>query len=54
VTVNRRPVAELRPLPPRPAWVPGSELEEVVRSSPADPALLEDLEPLRTPAVEPA
>lgn len=53
VTVNRRPIAELRPLPVRPAWVSGSEMEEVLRNAPADAALLEDLAPLREPVVEP-
>jgi hypothetical protein len=28
-------------------------MEEVIRSAPADPALLEDLEPLRSPVVQP-
>jgi prevent-host-death family protein len=53
VTVNRRPVAELRPIPPRPAWIAGSDMEEVIQAASADPALLEDLAPLRTPVVEP-
>lgn len=53
VTVNRRPVAELRPLPPRPAWISGTDMEEVIRTAPADAALLDDLAALRTPVVEP-
>lgn len=53
VTVNRRAVAELRPLPVRPAWVSGAEMAEVLRSAPADRGLLEDLAPLREPVVEP-
>lgn len=53
VTVNRRPVAELRPLPVRPAWISGSTMEEVLRAAPADRFLLEDLAPLREPVVKP-
>lgn len=53
ITVNRRPVAQLRPLPTRPPWVSGAEMEEVLRSAPADPALLEDLAPFRDAVVEP-
>lgn len=53
ITVNRRPVAQLRPLPVRPAWVSGAEMEEVLRAASADPGLLEDLAPLREPIVEP-
>ena len=53
VTVDRQAVAELRPLPPRPAWVPGAAIEEVVREAPADPALLEDLAQLRGQTIEP-
>lgn len=53
VTVNRRAVAELRPIPPRPTWIAGSDMEEVIETAPADRALLDDLAALRTPVVEP-
>jgi antitoxin (DNA-binding transcriptional repressor) of toxin-antitoxin stability system len=51
ITLNRRPIAELRP-PARPFWIPGSKMAEVLRAAPADAGLLEDLAPLREPVVE--
>jgi len=53
ITVNHRPVAELRPLAPRSSWVPGALIEELLRVAPADSALLEDLGPLREQVVDP-
>ena len=52
ITVNRKPVAELRPIDDRPAWVAGATMEQVIASAPADPALLEDLRPLREQVVD--
>jgi prevent-host-death family protein len=46
VTVSGRPVAELSPLRRRRTWMAWSEFDEVVRSSLADPGLLEDLREL--------
>jgi prevent-host-death family protein len=53
ITVNRRPVAELRPMTARPTWISGAAMEEVLTSSRADASLLEDLRPLREQTVEP-
>ncbi|MBA3421470.1 MAG: type II toxin-antitoxin system prevent-host-death family antitoxin [Thermoleophilaceae bacterium] len=53
ITVNRRPVAELRPAATRSGWVSGAVMEEVLRAAPADARLLEDLAPLREQTVEP-
>lgn len=53
ITVNRQAVAELRPLPPRPSWVPGTTLQEVLREAPADPGLADDLAPFREQTIEP-
>ena len=52
ITVNRRPVAELRPIDDRPTWVSGRAMEHVIATVPADPGLLEDLRPLREQIVE--
>jgi prevent-host-death family protein len=52
VTVSRRPVAELGPLV-RDAWASGAAMERVLNEAPADPALLDDLAPLREQTVEP-
>jgi prevent-host-death family protein len=46
VTVSRRPVAQLGPVT-QPAWVSGEAMERVLRETPADSALLDDLNPLR-------
>jgi prevent-host-death family protein len=46
IQVNRRPVAELVPLQP-PRWISGAVFEGILRATPADPGLLEDLAPLR-------
>ena len=51
VIVNRRPVAELRPLQ-RPVWVSGAAMERVLRDAPADAELVEDLAPLREQTIE--
>lgn len=51
VNVNRRPVAELVPLG-RPAWMSGAEVESILREAPADPGLLDDLQPFREQRVE--
>ena len=52
ITVNRKPVAELRPIDARPMWVAGATMEHVIASAPADPALLEDLRPLREQVID--
>jgi prevent-host-death family protein len=52
ITVNRKPVAELRPIDDRPVWVAGAAMEKAIASAPADPGLLEDLRPLRDQVVE--
>lgn len=43
VTVDRRPVAELRPLPKRARWVPTEVAMAIIRDAPADHALAEEL-----------
>lgn len=52
ITVNRKPVAELRPIDDRPTWVAGATMEQVIAMSPADSSLLDDLRPLREQVVE--
>ncbi len=52
ISVNRRPVAELVPLE-RPRWASGAAIERILRESPADAALLEDLAVLRSQRIEP-
>ncbi len=52
ITANRRPVAELVPLD-RPRWASGAAIERILRESPADGALLNDLAALRGQVIEP-
>jgi prevent-host-death family protein len=52
ITVNRKPVAELRPIDDRPIWVAGATMERVIAATPADPAMLDDLRPLREQVIE--
>jgi prevent-host-death family protein len=52
ITVNRKPVAELRAIDDRPVWVSGATMEQVIASAPADAGLLDDLRPLRDQLVE--
>jgi len=52
ITVNRKPVAELRPIDARPIWVAGTTMEQVIAATPADPGLLDDLRPLREQVIE--
>ena len=48
LTVNRRPVADILPhVQKRDPWVPAAELRRIVRESPADPGLLDDLAEVR-------
>jgi antitoxin (DNA-binding transcriptional repressor) of toxin-antitoxin stability system len=48
LTVNRRPVADILPhAEDRDPWVPSAELRRIVRDSPADPRLLDDLAEVR-------
>jgi len=48
LTVNRRPVADILPhVERRDPWVSSSELRRIVRESPADPGLLDDLADVR-------
>lgn len=51
VTVSRRPVAELAPLG-RATWVSGAAFERVLADAPADPALLDDLAPVRGQTID--
>jgi prevent-host-death family protein len=44
VTVDRRPVAEIVPLPVRRRWVPASEVWDRIRASQADPGLAGELD----------
>jgi prevent-host-death family protein len=43
VTVDRRPVAELSPLPRRRTWVPSEEAHRALDGALADPALVNQL-----------
>lgn len=52
ITVNRKPVAELRPIDDRPIWVAGTTMARIIAATPADPALLDDLRPLRDQVIE--
>jgi prevent-host-death family protein len=52
ISVNRRPVAELIPLG-RPRWVSGTAMGAILRDSPADPGLLQDLAAVRGQVIEP-
>jgi antitoxin (DNA-binding transcriptional repressor) of toxin-antitoxin stability system len=52
ITVDRRPVAELRPIAGPPTWVSGASMEAAIASAPADPGLLDDLRPLREQVIE--
>jgi len=40
---NRRPVAQIVPLVPRPTWMPAARFFGAVLAHPADPGLREDL-----------
>lgn len=44
--VDRRPVAQLVPLPSPRAWLPAGEVWDRIRSSQADPALAAELDEL--------
>ncbi len=46
VTVDRRPVATLAPLPRKRTYVPMSEILAGLRTASADPGLLDDLKQL--------
>lgn len=52
ITVNHRPVAQIVPASERPTWVPGTSMQQVLRTVPADAGLLDDLRPLRDQRVE--
>ena len=52
ITINRQPVAELTPLPPRPQVVPWSVIEEILETAPTDPGLLDDIAFIREQRVE--
>jgi prevent-host-death family protein len=43
ITVDRRPVAEVRPLPRKRTWIPGHELAAMLEGNQADPGLREEL-----------
>lgn len=51
ISVNHRPVAQLVPLE-RPQWTSGAAIERILRESPADAALLDDLGAIRGERVE--
>jgi prevent-host-death family protein len=51
ISVNRRPVAELVPLD-RPRWASGAAIQRILRESPADEALLDDLSAVRGEVIE--
>lgn len=46
ITVNKRPVAKLVPLPQRPQWVSGKYAGEKLNGALADPALAQELDEL--------
>lgn len=53
LTVNRRPVADIVPHGERrDPWVSAGELRRIVRDSPADPGLLDDLAEVRDQELE--
>jgi prevent-host-death family protein len=52
ITVNRKPVAELRPIDDRAAWVAGTAMERVIATVPADAGLMADLRPLRDQVID--
>jgi prevent-host-death family protein len=54
ITINRKPVAELRPIDDRPVWVAGTTMEHVIATAPADAGLMADLRPLRDQVVDDA
>lgn len=49
---NRRPVARIVPLEPRPAWMPAGEFFSRVLAHPADPGLRDDLAELQPDTIE--
>jgi antitoxin (DNA-binding transcriptional repressor) of toxin-antitoxin stability system len=51
VTIDRRPVAQLGPIG-RGSWIPGPAMEQVLRQSPSDRGLLDDLAVVRNQTVE--
>jgi prevent-host-death family protein len=53
ITVNQRPVAELRPIAGPPTWISGATMEAIIAAAPADAGLLDDLRPLREQVIEP-
>lgn len=53
LTVNREPVADIVPhVEQRSPWVSSSELRRIVRDTPADPELLDDIAEIRGALVE--
>lgn len=52
LTVNRRPVADIAPHDPRPAWVPGAVVRAIAEQAPADRGLQADLERLAGQTVD--
>lgn len=52
INVNRRPVAELVPIP-RPTWIRAAVAERLLREAGADSGLLADLEAVRGERIEP-
>ena len=52
VTVDRRPVAKLSPLPQRRTWIPIGEILEMFEGKWADPGLLAELDELLPDTVD--
>lgn len=49
---NRRPVAQIVPLPERPTWMPAAQFFARALAHPADPGLRRDLADLQPDAIE--
>lgn len=49
---NRRPVAQIAPLPERPTWMPADRFFATVLAHPADPQLRHDLADLQPDTIE--
>jgi prevent-host-death family protein len=52
VLSNRRPVAQIVPLVPRPTWLPAAQFFSRVLAHPADPGLREDLADLQPDSLD--
>lgn len=52
ITVDRRPVAELRPPRRKPSFIPTQEMLDLIREHGADPGLLDDIAFIREQRVD--